>query len=76
MQVKAPVAGQYISKPKGENVAGPMDVFASLTNYSGDGIASIGVWSVVNVLQYGKEVSFSQVGVEDRNTNCSMLCQD
>ena len=75
VQVKAPVVRQYISKPKGENVVGPMDVFASLTDYPGDGTASIGFWSVVNVLQYGKEVSFSQTEVEDPNTNCFVVCQ-
>ena len=48
VQVKAPVVGHYISKLKGENVVGPMDVFASLTNYSRDGIASIGFWNVIS----------------------------
>ena len=58
-----------MSKPKGENVAGPTDVFATLTNYSVGGTTSIGVQ------QYWKEVSFSQAEVEDPNTNCSVLCR-
>ena len=68
------VVGQYISKLKGENMVRPLDIFASLTNYSGDGTTSIGVWSVVNVLQNGKLVSFTQREVEDPDMNCSVLC--
>ena len=53
----------------------PVDMFASLTNFSGDGTRSIGSWNVVNVLQYSKEVSFTQGKVEDPHTACSVLCQ-
>ena len=72
VQVKAPVVAQYMSKLKGQNVVGPMDVFASLTNYSRLALLAFGfkVWSMCRK----KDVSFSQAEVENPHTNCSVLC--
>ena len=75
VQAKATIVEESMSRPKGENKLGPLAVFAHLSDCSGDSTPSIGFWSAVNVLQYDKEVNFTQSEGEDADTNCLVSCR-